>query len=438
MFDFTPVGAAVAAVGVSFIALAGWRLVPARHTIASESFTTSAYLTEALVSADSAAIGETVRAVEEKFGETGAQIVGLIRGDRRLTAPPGRRLIRQGDVLILEAEAEDLSEIVSTLGLTLEEAEDDAADTDTGEIAAEPGQEKEPTPKPDEAGARDAILMELVVRPGSALISRSAAGMRLRTRHGINLLAVSRHGRRPTARLRTMRIAAGDLLLMQGSQEALLGFASENGAVPLAERNLNLPDSRQALIATLIMAGAVAAAAFDLLPVAISFAIGVLASMAFGTVPPRRVYEAIDWPVVVLLAALLPVAGAMEETGTAELLARLLLENIAQGSAVVALTLILVVTMFLSDVMNNAATAAVLCPIALGTAAALDANPDTFLIAVAVGASCAFLTPIGHQNNTLILGPGGFGFRDYWRLGLALEIIIVTVGIPVLLLVWPL
>jgi di/tricarboxylate transporter len=262
--------------------------------------------------------------------------------------------------------------------------------------------------------------------------------MRLRARYGLNLLAVSRQGRRSKSRLRTLRIAPGDVLLMQGSPDALGEFASDAGCVPLAERELRIPDTRMALIATVIMAGAVGGAAFGLLPAAISFAMGVLASMALRTVPPRKVYDAIDWPVVVLLGALIPVAGAMETTGTADLIARVLLETVAQGNPVVGLTLVLVVTMFLSDLMNNAATAAVMCPIAIGTAAALGVSADSFLMAVAIGASCAFLTPIGHQNNTLILGPGGFGFGDYWRLGVPLEILVVAVSVPLLLVVWPL
>src|SRR5690606_8279193 len=163
-----------------------------------------------------------------------------------------------------------------------------------------------------------------------------------------------------------------------------------------------------------------------------------LASMVLRTVPPRKVQDAIDWPVIVLLGALMPVASAMESSGTADLIARFLLENVAQGHAVVGLALILVVTMFLSDLMNNAATAAVMCPIAIGTATALNVSPDSFLMAVAIGASCAFLTPIGHQNNTLILGPGGFRFGDYWKLGLPLEIIVCAISIPLLLIVWPL
>ena len=150
------------------------------------------------------------------------------------------------------------------------------------------------------------------------------------------------------------------------------------------------------------------------------------------------VYGSIDWPVVILLGALIPVAGAMESTGLADVIAQFLLHNLAQGHAVLGLVLILVVSMFLSDLMNNAAPAAVMCPIAIGTASALGVNADTFLMAVAIGASCAFLTPIGHQNNTLILGPGGFRFGDYWRLGLPLEILVAAVAIPLLLIVWPL
>jgi di/tricarboxylate transporter len=300
------------------------------------------------------------------------------------------------------------------------------------------GKDKDRDDDEDKAKADDIVLRELVVLPESILSGRSAKDIKLRTRYGLNLLAVSREGRRPRARLRTLALRSGDVLLMQGPAETLGEFAAEMGCVPLAERALRLPERRMALTAAGIMAGAVAIATAGLLPAAAAFALGVLASMLLRTVPPRQVYTAIDWPVIVLLAALIPVAQAMEVTGAAAQVAGFLLDTIAQGHAVGALVMMLVVTMFLSDVMNNAATAAVMCPIALGIAAALGVNPDTFLMAVAIGASCAFLTPIGHQNNTLILGPGGFSFGDYWRMGLPLEMIVVAVGVPVLLLVWPL
>jgi di/tricarboxylate transporter len=449
MFDFTPVGLAVAVAGVAFVALVGWRLVPANRRPGSEEFETGAYLTEARVPEKSAAVGMTLRRLESELGDADAQIVGLVRNEVRMIAPHGGRRVAAGDILMLEAEVDALPEVLSSLGLKLEgdrpsgPGDGDEGDTPTTSAAKGGGRASDGDGQDDDrnekgTAADEIVLRELVVRPEAAIAGRSATDMRLRARYGLNLLAVSRKGRRSKSRLRTLRIAPGDVLLMQGSPDALSEFASDAGCVPLAERELRIPDTRLALIATAIMAGAVGGAAFGLLPAAISFAMGVLASMALRTVPPRKVYEAIDWPVVVLLGALIPVAGAMETTGTADLIARFLLETVAQGNAVVGLTLILVVTMFLSDLMNNAATAAVMCPIAIGTAAALGVSADSFLMAVAIGASCAFLTPIGHQNNTLILGPGGFGFGDYWRLGVPLEILVVAVSVPLLLVVWPL
>ena len=481
MFDFTPVGLAVAVVGVAFVALVGWRLVPARKQSGLEGFETGVYLTEARVLPDSKSIGKSLRDLEDVLDEAGAQVVGLVRSEIRMTAPSLTRRVYAGDILVIEAEADALSGLLSSLGLKLEESgrppepEDDenldAADpeakTKEKEKATATAVEQSQSQRRDKTGqglaasaalaegednadedeepddgktdtAGEIVLMELVVLPGSMLAGRSASDVLLRTRYGINMLALSRQGDTQRLRLRLLPIKPGDLLLMQGPPDAISEFAADNGCVPLAERELRIPNQRKAWLSVGIMTFSVGLAAFGVLPAAISFALGVLASMALRTVPPRGVYEAVDWPVVVLLAALIPVAGAMQTTGTADLIARVLLENVAQGHAVVGLSLILVVTMFLSDLMNNAATAAVMCPIALGTASALGVNPDSFLMAVAIGASCAFLTPIGHQNNTLILGPGGFRFGDYWHLGLPLEILVAAVSIPLLLLVWPL
>jgi di/tricarboxylate transporter len=458
MFDFTPVGLAVAGVGLLFVALIGWRLVPARKRADSESFETGAYLTEARVTSESKAVGLRLREAEAALEESGAQIVGLVRNEVHVNAPHPGRMIRRGDILVIEAEADSLSAALSSLGLKLEEDRPDAAralaeggeqgaaaddqerdpDDSMADDAAEAG-EQEPESRRDRGGPSDeVVLTELAVLPASSLVRRSASDILLRSRYGINLLAVSRQGQRSTARLRTLAIEAGDVLLMQGPPEALAEFASNHGCVPLAERAVRIPDRHRALLSSLIMAAAIAGAAFGLLPAAVAFAAGVLASMVLRTVPPRSVYDAIDWPVIVLLGALIPVAAAMETSGAADLIARLLLENLAQGNALWALVLLLVVTMTLSDLMNNAATAAVMCPIALGAANQLGVSADPFLMAVAIGASCAFLTPIGHQNNTLILGPGGFRFGDYWRLGLPLELIVVAVSVPMLLWIWPL
>jgi di/tricarboxylate transporter len=489
MFDFSPVGLAVAVAGVAFVALLGWRVVPARRQAGIEGFESGAYLTEARVPKDGKAVGKSLRELEHVLDKTGAQIVGLVRQEMRVIAPNPQRLLRAGDILVIEAEADALAGMLSTLGLKLEEEhpppkeklaspaeeriETDArADTATGsgnaggrapsgkpasddvigstadsatavpgdaaagEGAASGDGKAEEIDKAESSG--EIALMELAVLPGSPLTGRSASDIALRARYGLNLLALSRQGQRSMVRLRSMMLRPGDLLLMQGPPEAIAEFVADNGCVPLAERELRIPSPRKAWQAGVVMALSVAGAAFGLLPAAVSFALGVLVSMVLRTIPARGVYDAVDWPVVVLLAALIPVAGAMESSGTADLIARLMLEHVAQGQAVVGLALILVATMFLSDLMNNAATAAVMCPIALGTAAALGVNPDSFLMAVAIGASCAFLTPIGHQNNTLILGPGGFHFGDYWRMGLPLELLVVAISLPLLLVVWPL
>ena len=465
MFDFAPVGVSVAVLGVIFVVFLGWRLVPARKASSAEGFETGAYLTEVRVPARAKAIGMTLRQIETDMAGADAQIVGLIRNEVKMIAPHGGRRVREGDILMLEADVEGLAEALSAFGIKLEEqgSSSDRADADDkaqkakAQDAADRGKDAkaaksagkgkdsktdtaEEDGDDDESGRRedDILLRELAVLPGSSLVGRSASDMHLRSRYGLNLLAVAREGRRPRARLRTLKLKSGDLLLMQGPADVLADFANETGCVPLGGRDLRIPDARMAVLSTAIMGGAIALVTFGVLPAAAAFALGVLVSMVVRTVPPREVYTAIDWPVIVLLAALIPVAGAMEQTGAADVLARVLVDTVAQGNAIAALAVILVVTMFLSDVMNNAATAAVMCPIALGIAATLGVNPDSFLMAVAIGASCAFLTPIGHQNNTLILGPGGFRFGDYWRLGLPLEALVVAVSLPLLLIVWPL
>lgn len=465
MFDFTLVGLPLTLVGVAFIALIGWRLVPARRRSGAASFETSAYITEVRVSEKSATAGKRLREIETILEEVDAQVVGLVRNDMRVSAPWPSRIVRAGDILVLEADVGALVDVLSRLDLKLEEDKQDpiadpAANTKdmgsdagsgaemegkeraAGETAWHAGEfEKSDTPESESgkvAAADEVGLMEMAVLPASDIAGRSASDLLLRTRYGINLLALSRQGKYSMARLRTLRIQPGDVLLMQGLPEVLTEFASNSGCVPLAPRELRIPDKRKALIATGIMVGSVGVAAFGLLPAAVSFVAGVLASMALRTVPLRSVYDAVDWPVIVLLGSLLPVAEAMQDTGAADLVARLLLDNLARGNPLIGLAVILVTTMLLTDLMNNAATAAVMAPIGLGAAIRLGVSPDTFLMAVALGSSCAFLTPIGHQNNTLILGPGGFRFSDYWRLGLPVDLLVIALGLPLLLLAWPL
>lgn len=446
MFDFAAIGVPVAVLGVLFIALLGWRLVPRRQPSGLEGFDTGAYLTEARIQGNGASVGKTLAEVEQVLEDAGAQVVGLVRNEMRITAPNPMRVLRAQDILVIEAGADALSTVLSTLGLKLEESVRPADRESEGDQVIAPdgtsaGKDEPPKDKDAEkprGDAADIVLVELVVLPGPMLASRSASDISLRSRYGLNLLAVSRQGNRSTARLRSMALRAGDILLLQGPPDAIAEFASDTGCVPLAGRDLQIPNKRKAIQASLIMLLAVAAAALGLMPASIAFMAGALFTLLLRALPLRQLYEAIDWPVIVLLGALFPLANAMQTTGAADLLASGLMGSIAQGNAVVSLALVLLVTMFLSDLMNNAATAAVMCPVAIGSATALGVNTDPFLMAVAIGASCAFLTPIGHQNNTMILGPGGFRFGDYWKLGLPLEVLVVAVSMPLLLIVWPL
>ena len=473
MFDYTPVGAAIALAGVVFITLVGWRLVPKRQPAGIAGFESGSYVTEARVPEGGKAAGLSVQEVEGPASDGDVQVLGLIRNDMRLDSVQSTTRVLAGDVLILETEPDDLPGVLSSLDLTLEqkvEAErekQEAADDKAAQKAAakeavkdavaetaaavtdkdapgaeepvggeETAEEQPADEKPESRAKPESTLTELVVPPNAAIIGRSPMTLNVRTRYRINILAISRNDKRTVGRLRSTQVTVGDVLLVDGPAEAVSLFAADYGCLPLAERALHIPSKREALLAAGILLAAVAAAASGLLSAPVAFALGVLVTMVSGVLPLRSIYNSVDWPVVVLLACLLPVAGAMLTTGAAALLADFLVTHVAQGMTIVSLLLILVVTMTLSDIMNNAATVAVMAPIAHGAATALGANPDAFLMAVAIGGSCAFLTPIGHQNNTLILGPGGFHFGDYWPLGVPLEIIVVAVSIPMLLLVW--
>jgi di/tricarboxylate transporter len=423
MFDFTPVGGAVAVVGVAFVAFLGWRLVPSRERAGDRPFDIGAYLTEARVPEKAKAAGMLLSEIEAALEKADAQAVGFIRDGERVVAPDPRWRVRPGDILVLEAEPRALSAALSSLGLVLEEAKAAEEEDATTKRRPAPG---------------DVRLVELVLRPGSPIAGLSAADIMLRRRHGVSLLAISRQGRRSVSRLRQTRFAAGDVLLLQGPSQALSDFAAAAGAVPLADRPLRLPERRKGALAAALFGSAVLAAALGLAPPAIAFASGALGVVALGVLPVRRAYDEVDWSVLVLLGALIPVAHALATTGAAAVLAEALLGMVGTERPWLVLLALMAGTMLLTDFMNNAATAAVMCPVALGVAAALGLNPDAFLMGVAIATSCAFNTPVGHQNNTLILGPGGFRFGDYWRLGLPLELLVLAVSVPLLLVVFPL
>ena len=262
--------------------------------------------------------------------------------------------------------------------------------------------------------------------------------MLLNNRYGVWLVGISREGRKVTRRVRQMALRAGDVLLLLGAPERLKFATERMGALPLAQRGLEVRDGRQAALAAGLFATALGLASLGFMYLPIALAAVTIAYVLLKIVPIRQLYDAIEWPVVVLIGSLIPLGAALEKSGGTELLATWIV-SISQGApAWVVLTLLMIVTMTLSDVLNNTATALIAAPVGIAVANTLGVSPDPFLMAVAIAASCAFLTPIGHKNNTLVMGPGGYNFGDYWRMGLPLEILIVAVAVPMILIVWPL
>jgi di/tricarboxylate transporter len=420
MFDFTPVGATVAVVGVIYVALIGWRLIPrSRRALASQQdrFHIEDYVAEAKVPEGSETVGKTVGEVDELAREQDVVIIGLIRNHMRIFAAARHQRVKAGDILVVEAGPKEIDRFVTARQLELVGTDDEGtAFLKTDEIA----------------------LSEAVVTPGSAIVGRSARNLDMAGRHGVNLLAIARQGQPLTDRINSVRFRSGDVILLQGEVERLNQVIATLGCLPLAERRLQLGKGQQAGLTAVIFAAAIIAATVGAVSLQISLGAAVAAVILLNIVPVREIYESIDWPVVVLLGAMMPIGEALETTGATQLMASGIGDLAGTASPLIILAIVMIVTMTLSDVMNNAATAVVAAPIAYGVAQILGVNPDPFLMAVAIGASCAFLTPIGHQNNTLILGPGGYHFSDYWRMGLPLEIIIVAVSVPMIALVFPL
>jgi len=417
MFDFAPVGAGIALAGVLFILLVGWRLLPKRKGQLSreEQFEIDDYITEIKVPKKSTMTGKRIRDLEEAT-DGDIAVVGHSRDGKKFPAPSRHRTFQEDDTLIVRADAEELKELLDTTGLELAGSE---------KISEE------------EISSDDIIIMEATITRDSVMEGRTARSLNLRSRYGVNLLGLSRQGGRLRSSPDNIKFRVGDVLLLQGPEESLQEVLPTLGLLPLVERGLRVGQPPRVFLGVAIFGTALALAATGVLSIQIAFTAAALVMVLAGFISLREIYDSIDWPVIVLLGAMIPVSGALETTGGAKLIADGIL-NIAGGAAPwITLTVILVGTMFLSDLVNNAAAAVLMAPIAISIAAGMGASADPFLMSVAVGASCAFLTPIGHQSNTLVMGPGGYKFSDYWRMGLPLEIIIVLVGIPLIMYFWP-
>jgi di/tricarboxylate transporter len=416
MFDFAPVGLACAVVGVAYVALIGWRLLPRERQGADagqDLFDLADYIAEVSVPEGSMAIGKMVRDLDDIAEKSDVDIVGLIRRGRRLPGLARIAKIKAGDVLIIKASPDSLEEALGNLNLEY---------VGKGE---------------GRLGSDDLILNEVVVPESSRVVGRSAISLRMLYRYRIALVGVSRQGKRFRANVRKLVLQPGDILLLLGGEERLSDIAGRLGLLPLADRGQRVIQREKAWWAVGFFAAAITVASlgFVYLPIALGCVTALY--VLFNIVPIRDVYTSIEWPVIVLLGSMIPIGGALQSTGGTALIAGGIVDLSAGFSPVVVLTLLVIVTMTLSDVMNNTATAVIAAPIAIEIASRLDVNPDPFLMGVAVAASCAFLTPIGHKNNTLIMGPGGYRFGDYWRMGLPLEILIIVVSVPAIIFFWP-
>ncbi len=417
MFDFSPVGLAVAAAGLVYLTTLGWRLIP-RHrqgeADARDLFRIEAYITEARVPADSPLAGETVRRVEQ-ICENEATVMAIYRGRRRILAPPGVEQIREDDILILEGDPAALEPLFTGDQLEQTERHDfTAKDVRSEEIR----------------------VVEAVLMPNSPIEGQSMRGLRMHDRYGINLLAVARKGQMPRARLGSIRFKTGDVLLLQGERNTLQQTLTALSCLPLADRGLRMASRRGILLPLAVFGAAIALAAFGLIPVQISFVTAVAILILAGSLSLRDVYESIEWPVIILLGALIPIGEALQTTGGTALIAGAVVALAGEVPIWAKLALLMIVSMLLSDLIHNTPTAVLMAPIAVSIAETLGLPVDPFLMAVAVGAASPYLTPIGHQSNTLVMAPGGYDFGDYARVGAPLDVVIVATGVPMIMWVW--
>ncbi len=419
MFDFFPVGVACAAAGIAFIALVGWRLIPrapSEEATDAAVFKLDDYIAELSITEASEFAGLAMVDAESVCREAGVTVLGIIRDGRNLPRASGWIRLRDGDILFVESSAEQLEKFASEHKL--------------GFIDAEHQREK--------LEGSDLDLIEVVVRPGANIEGRTSQSLAFVDTYGMWLIGIQRQGRKLRTRVRRTDIQAGDVLLLLGPRERRADFFERMGVLPLAERGLERPGGGKAALAAGLFAAAIALSSIGVLYLPVALALVAVLYVVTGIVPLKQLYETIEWPVVVLIGSLIPIGLALENSGATTVLASGLVDLSYGLPPWAVLTIVMALTMTLSDVLNNTATALVAAPIAVEIAGKLGVNPDPFLMAVAIAASCAFLTPIGHKNNTLIMGPGGYGFGDYWPLGLPLEIIVIAVAVPMILLVWPL
>ena len=419
LFDFTPVGGIIALLGVCFVAMVGWRLVPKENqkTPSSNSlFSLDEYVTEIRVPKGSSLIGESIGEVNMLTGDK-LTLIRFINKNGKATSINHNNKIKENDQFLAMADPSDLKGMMDEYDLRLT---------------------KEMRYRIDSLKDDNSTFIEVVVSPESPLLGRGRSYLRRRSSNQLILMAVARQDKPIHKRLGKVKFRVGDVLLLQGPEKEFKNIITSLDLLPLAEREIEVGVFSKVSFALMIFTVSILLSVLSIVPTTVSFAGAILAYVFSGILPIRDLYKNIDWPIIVLLGAMIPLSNALQNTGTTTLIADQV-ASMTQGlPSWSIIALVMVITMFMSDIINNAATAMIMGPISVGIAISMGVSMDPFLMSVAIGASCAFLTPIGHQCNALILGPGGYRFSDYWRMGLPLEIIITVLGTPLILYFWPL
>lgn len=418
MFDFAPVGLVVAIAGIAFVSLFGWRFLPTRTSLfhTEKEIANGRYVAELRIGERTVSDDMVVEDLYPKANDADVHILGLVRRGKRIRGLARREEVRPGDFLVVEGEPKSIEAFMGLAGLDFAGSEKH----DGGVVA--PG----------------LTLTEAIVPDGARIQNRTSRSVKLLQRHSVTLLGVARGGKRFQDRVRLLPIRAGDVLLLLGPPDSIAEATEWLGVLPIEGRQIEVVQRSKAGMSIGVFLVAVALAVLGLVPLSVALGGAVIGYVALGLVSGQEVYASVEWKVIVLLASLIPLAEAFESFGGADLIAIQIVSLTEGYPAWLSLVALMIVTMTLSDFLNNVATTLIAAPISMSIATATGTNPDTYLMTVAVAASCAFLTPIGHKNNTIILGPGGYRFGDYWRIGLPLEVIVVCVAVPAILFVWPL
>ncbi len=422
MFDFTPVGGGVALICIAFITLIGWRFVPTRQSgVEGDLFEIEDYFAELIVLEDSKALGKSI--LEIVLAESDVNIISLKRGKvfvkgRQMKSLP----LEVGDRILVRSDSQNLQTFIAEHKLVLKGDRPIPDDSPKPEEAFKPG---------------DLEIVEAVVSPNSILVGNTAKQVQLRENYYSNLLALGRRGRLVQQRMRDAKFRSGDVLLLQMPRGEMSNLIRELGILPLVSRDWVIQPYRKLLTAVGLFVVAIVVSSVGWMPSSMAFVTAALGMVMFKVIRVQEVYAGIDWPLIILLGAMIPVGEAFETSGAAESLAQATVNLVGTDNPTLLLGAILVATIILADLFSNAAAAIIMCPVGINMAQTIDVSPDSFLMAVAVGASCGMVTPIGHQSNTLVWGPGGYRFSDYIRLGLPTEILVTLSAIPLLRWFWP-